>query len=417
MEITGSLTASGTGGAGNFSFSLPSGYTIDAGSINTAGRAAVGSFSMFDSGVGHYTGTASRDTDTTIVFTTNQTIASLLQGNAITLNDTLGWSVSVPISQWTGSGTVNLGPGAQVEYAAWNGTSTVYGPAGFSVPTITASAVATTTIHNITFQYPIQASDRLVLEVKRADVSYWVPVGSTASDSYAELTLQNAGANRWYGMGLQRDSSDPRKVIVEFGNAGARTTGNGYASVGSNFPIAANDVYRVTKATQSAPVGFGLAGTDGSSGLYKPGQAPGYTGGVAIPAGYVGELAGTAQTGGTGGSPYLTVSSTAPTGAITSMVSQTVNKGVYLVSVYGQVQKAANANADRFAGYIYIGGTQVAGTLAVSTTVNVSGAYTSIAVTCPVVITADSTAVSFQGLMASDAAQSAAWRLGIVRIA
>jgi hypothetical protein len=32
-----------------------------------------------------------------------------------------------------------------------------------------------------------------------------------------------------------------------------------------------------------------LAGTDGSSGLYKAGQVPGYTGGSAIASGYVGE--------------------------------------------------------------------------------------------------------------------------------
>ncbi len=35
---------------------------------------------------------------------------------------------------------------------------------------------------------------------------------------------------------------------------------------------------------------FDLAKTDGTAGLYKPGLAPGYTGGVAIPAGYIGEV-------------------------------------------------------------------------------------------------------------------------------
>jgi hypothetical protein len=64
-----------------------------------------------------------------------------------------------------------------------------------------------------------------------------------------------------------------------------------------------SDTYwRARKAKASSPVGFGLAGTDGSSGLYKAGSAPGLTTGAAVATGYVGQVvtsSGSSVTAGT----------------------------------------------------------------------------------------------------------------------
>jgi hypothetical protein len=183
--------------------------------------------------------------------------------------DTISVWMRVRINEWVGSGTVNVAQN-DVEYVSHNGTTTVYGPTGSLIPTITASAVTTTTTHNIQFQTPIQPSDTFIIEYKRADVNYWTPISDSGSDGYSTLVVQNAGANRWYGIGIARDITDPRKINVEFGNAGARMEGNGYAQVGSNFPRTAGDMYRVRKSSAGAAVGFGIADTD-SSGLVPSG--------------------------------------------------------------------------------------------------------------------------------------------------
>jgi len=200
--------------------------------------------------------------------------------------------VMVPIAEWASSGTVNLGAGAQQEYvsnsdvtvtgAATIATS-VYGPNGSIMPTGAATTFFTKAVR---FQYPIQADDVLFLEVQKSS-GVWQPI-ETANFANGLLTFVNQNGTS-FGVGLDVAFVNSTDVTVAFGRYAAAT--GGYGTAGTDWNNAGIQTYRwrVRKAKASSPVGFGLAGTDGSSGLYKAGQAPGLTTGAAISAGYVGE--------------------------------------------------------------------------------------------------------------------------------
>jgi len=180
------------------------------------------------------------------------------------------------IAEWSGSGTVSLGAGAQVEYAAWNGTTTVYGPSGAAFPSITASAVDTVTNHTITWQYPKQAGDAIWLEINptASDDSQWVSLGDSATDrnwTVSKFQMQSTGvAARYYGIGYRQGTSTT--TTVEFGNAGMRPAAAGaYGSVGDNWTTAYR--YRLCKLKPSSPVGFGKADST-SFGLVAPRRGP-----------------------------------------------------------------------------------------------------------------------------------------------
>lgn len=186
----------------------------------------------------------------------------------IASGDEIDLEFSVPIAEWAGSGTVNLGQN-DVEYASNSSTSNsndtssfAYGPAGSSVPTITAAAAAGRVEKTVRFQTPIQASDALVLEILNSGQSSWVPVSS--SIDYCQTTTQQSGGTTiTYGIGIAQSSSTD--VIVWFGKGGAITSGNGYGTAGTNFPRSAGDLWRVRKVKAGQAVGFGLADYSGGA--------------------------------------------------------------------------------------------------------------------------------------------------------
>lgn len=145
--------------------------------------------------------------------------------------------------------------------------------------------------------------------------------------------------------------------------------------------------------------------------------------GTAIPAGYVGELIGTAQAG-TGGSSYHTTTSTvaAINGGTNKVISQTVNKGIYLVTASIGQQKSATTNNSILLVRGTIGGTKVfPGTLSpqLATTSNINVGYVNIACSFPVNITADNTEIAiYAGWSANETAGTDCFNvLSIVRIA
>ena len=199
----------------------------------------------------------------------------------------LMFTVQLPIPEWAGNGTVNLGPGAQVEYAAstngsWDDAAaagnTIYGPGGAPI-TGSLSAARDKVVR---FQYPIQATDRIEVQFSEDQVT-WVPAGGTMAGEIYEIWHVNDGASA--GVSWDRGTTVATDITVKFARYASYYTGAGAQT--KNWQ--SGTYWRVVKATQSAPVGFGLAGTDGSSGLYKPGQAPGLTTAATIGAGYVGE--------------------------------------------------------------------------------------------------------------------------------
>lgn len=141
-------------------------------------------------------------------------------------------------------------------------------------------------------------------------------------------------------MSRQGGAYAQERVIDREAAAGYKSSGSAaiYLRLGDKFQIRLGsnatvvtgtintflEVFRVTDVSSRGPIGFGLAGTDGSAGLYKAGLVPGYTGGAAIPAGFIGELRTFTN---------RTVTGTLGTWAVNTTPLDTLTPGVWLVSV------------------------------------------------------------------------------------
>jgi hypothetical protein len=178
--------------------------------------------------------------------------------------------IVVPIAEWAGNGTVNLGAGAQVEYAwnsdTWNGTgsTTAYGPSG----QIMAGALTAARQKTVTWQYPVQTDDLIIVEGS-TDRLTWTPiVGSQlGAGQNSVINIMDSAGNLGAGV-LVRSTTTTTTV----------TFGRYMNMANDDSPVVdwPSDAYwRVRKAKASSPVGFGLAGTDGSSGLVNPYSASG----------------------------------------------------------------------------------------------------------------------------------------------
>ncbi len=309
LKVAGRFT-SGTTAASTALFAMPTGLTIDSTALptNSSGH-AVGKW--FRYAAGELYGSSNGGilffdgSDTANLYLAYQTTAatSYTKNNGSTIfasNDPVDFEFEVPIAEWSGNGTVNLGPGAQVEYA-WNSStadaddtsSFSYGTGGVQFGSLTAVRSK-----RVRFQYPRQADDEVVLEWTEDGGSTWVVVGSLNTDRVSTFTRQTTN---FYGMHVLAVSGSTTDVDVQFG-AYRSVSNSTYGAAGNAWSgIAGSSTYkwRVRKAKASSPVGFGLAGTDGSSGLYKAGQAPGLTTGATISAGYVGEVIRASSTAGT----------------------------------------------------------------------------------------------------------------------
>lgn len=142
--------------------------------------------------------------------------------------------------------------------------------------------------------------------------------------------------------------------------------------------------------------GFALAGTDGSSGLYQAGRAPGYTGTVALPTGMLGEMSGS-QRSGTNGFSFSSRNTTSVTASDSTLISVSLARGVYLVS-FTTYLSHNDALIRRYYVYPTIGGTQFHLGSSTNLAQNTIGGIT---LSFPLVVTADSTVLAIVGAVAS----------------
>jgi hypothetical protein len=252
LTIDGSLIPSGsTQIVGFWAQSLTTGNSIKRGTVLATGTNTLVRFGVDD-------------------YTNGTSPLTALNGSAFAGNS-VAFEVDfeIPIAEWASSGTVNLGPGSQVEYVSNNSatttagatiseSTTVYGPAGTAIASY-ASTTATgesKTFVKVQFQYPVQNDD--VVSVELFDGNNWLP----AENRLPTMTLNAAS----YGVLLIAYSSTVYGVA--FGNAGYAPSGAAsYGAAGGAWSVLSAWKWRVRKAKASSPVGFGLAGTDGSAGL------------------------------------------------------------------------------------------------------------------------------------------------------
>jgi len=284
VALTGAPTATA------LTLTLPSGRTINTAALpdSTFARANVlpnSNVGISDTGTAAYMGAVSLASATTIDVSYIDDTATAVSPLAITATapitfantDRIVISFMVPIAEWAGNGTVNLGAGAQVEYLSSGFSSWVAdrSPAGTALPTTTpaGSSEIVSVAYASAWQYPQQVGDRVWLEIQAGGVGPWLPCPTFEIDA-----IRNDNTN-FFGLGLDINSTNLRVIRGKYRGG----------TVDTWATMTAGTRYRLVKANPSSPVGFGLAGTDGSSGLYKAGSAPGLTTGAAIASGYVGE--------------------------------------------------------------------------------------------------------------------------------
>lgn len=267
MEIAGNFTA-GTVSGLEARLSLPTGHTSGTSSIQVVGIAT----SNIGATQSPYVLAENAVTYLTFgrIYTTDQALTKQT-GSSFTVNSSVvSISASIPIAEWAGSGTVNLGAGAQVEYVsnstAWGTTNTTafaYGPAGAVINGTPGGAFT----QRVRFQSPLQSDDIVILEGS-SDRNIWFPMANCRlnyNNTPVVVSLDSAG-NIIAGYTMYSISGNATDLDITFAQYAAAANDD---SPTTAWPTT-NAYWRVRKAKASAPVGFGLASPANGAGLVAP---------------------------------------------------------------------------------------------------------------------------------------------------
>lgn len=321
MEIVGSFNP-GTVTAALATVSIPSGYTINTSNLALPSATSssvsniVGEYSTNtgSSGAG-YTLSSPGTSLTNLYFGIRFHSAgvSAVPDNAsasFANTNVIPWRAKVPIAEWAGSGTVNLGNNG-VEYASVSGTwdanasTTVYGPAGQLMGgTLTAAREKT-----ITWQTPVQATDRIQVWASKDQVN-WFEINGAQLGASNDVVVPSLNTTNTNNAGVSwRPGASANQSIIVFAQFMALANDD---SPTVNWPSSAA-YWVVTKSVPGQAVGFGLA-TATQSGLLPPTTSMGDD--LATALGYKTYLHGTSYNG--GNAPTVTLSSGG--GSLTSVI-------------------------------------------------------------------------------------------------
>lgn len=272
------ITTAGSAGSGTYLFPLPTGYTIDTAKLTpstTNVKPAVGVASVEEDDTLLHTGFVKAYSTTQLAIYADNGASS----NVVTAvgspshgaaNNIVEYSfdATVPIAEWAGNGTVNLGA-SDIEYCYNTGTTTTagatdstnfaYGPIGAVINSVDSTTANSNTTYRVRFQTPIQVTD--VVEVQISADS-----GVTWEDCPA--ALYSAGSiyqgTSIYGIAL--NAVDSTTVGVAFGNKGRISNNATYAGNGAPWSDISAGSYRwrVVKARAGIATGFGLASSSAS---------------------------------------------------------------------------------------------------------------------------------------------------------
>jgi hypothetical protein len=261
----------GTAGTGTYRLPLPTGLTIDfayllrVANVSAAGVVGQGRIDNGTNYLAQVIADTSLSNSLNVVLFNDTTAYTNWSGLAVTFASNplrFSFEARIPIAEWAGNGTVNLGAGAQVEYAADDGSSDVFGPNGALVPNLAASTGQTN--RNFSFNYPQQATQDLVVQINYAGLGW-----SSAADLWPFSSGNNGSASNSYGVRGFWTSATNFRVV--FGNRGtevsASNVDNGVTSWATEF--AAGTRFRVAKANPSSPVGYGQVNSN-EFGLMPP---------------------------------------------------------------------------------------------------------------------------------------------------
>ena len=172
------------------------------------------------------------------------------------------FAANIPIAEWAGSGTVNLGAN-NVEYAYNTSTSTTandttsfaYGPAGAAVQAITADLN-----RRVRFQTPIQPTDNIEVQIDADANGTWLTVPVIQNATARNIDSLNRFNGVSYGVAWRPINSTD--VDVYFGQYRSASDAATFGGAGSTWTGVSNAKWRVVKSTAGVAVGFGAATAD-----------------------------------------------------------------------------------------------------------------------------------------------------------
>jgi len=292
MIIEGSLNA-GTISGSTVSISLPPGTTVDSTKVGAGSRGSVGKYwastasATFVESSGNSGALFFDGTDTANLYFGNKSSADgssfvKTSGTGI-LGDggLVSFFAIVPIAEWAGSGTVNVGAGGTHYYYSTGNTwgtnnssaTTSEGQGGVQGGSTTPSAVFSYTFKPT---YPIPVGQVPILQLS-VDGIHWSPTGSSTLPIIIE-NLRNDGSNY---IGAAAGTNSSGDIVVTFGKYPTGVNSNGWTGTW---------YWRVVVGDPSQAAGFAEYQPGKSAGLVSANGLKGSTDGTDAPAGYVGEV-------------------------------------------------------------------------------------------------------------------------------
>jgi len=285
FSLDGNATASGSAASTPFTLVLPTGYTMDT-SSGTVGGSEYVSFGMTGAGVYGDFRPVWFSSTTALQFLSPTGLSTQVRISDLNVARAVGFygKFDVRIAEWAGA--PNYAGSNDVEYAsnsdatngASNTSSFVYGQAGSGIPN---GAVGTQRIRRVRFPSPIQAGDRIVVEVD------FGTSGAVWADANGRFPPLQQGSSA-YGMESNRVDGSSTDFDVIFNAQGYTPSNATYAGNGTAWSGLSSWRWRVVKTKAGAAVGFGAA-TQNSLGLVKAGQVPGTNTNDSAVAGNIGE--------------------------------------------------------------------------------------------------------------------------------
>ena len=270
MEVEIRQSFTGTPNSTTFTISLPSGFTIDTTKIvdPSVGGSIFGAMTAFD-GANAYTGNAVYASTTTLRGYGPSNVANWTQAVpfAFGTGDVIEGRFTVPISEWQSN--TQQAARAVEEYAANDGTSNIYGPAGTSIAVAIAAGGATRTV---TWQTPQLPTDKIELEVDLDGVGRWVslPAGSQAIQASSGALVAAYNTSTDVGVIVVPSATNNSQCEVRFRQ---------YRNATTSWTTLTNGRWRLRKVSSGAAVGFPVGARN----------VVGDTTGTTVPAGYIGE--------------------------------------------------------------------------------------------------------------------------------
>jgi hypothetical protein len=336
MELAYYLLLGGAPTSAPLTVNLPTGFTIDTTKLALASAdnsEILGNVMIRDAGTANFVGSASYSTSSALAIKVYDDASGGVAYSQVTQTipmtfastDTVLIRAMVPIAEWAGNGTVNLGPGAQVQlFSSSTGTWDAAAAAGNTVAGYSTISGALTTTRSKVVRLPYAPQSISDVKLVFLPTGFTAPIGQEA---WAPCT--GTASFDWGAYISALSGTDVTVTFTQY-----RKMGSTFNSATGAINWASSDgQWALMVANPSSPVGFGLAGTDGSSGLYKAGQAPGSVSGSAIATGYIGEKVASVST-----------SFSAQSDATAkSAATLTLNKGVYNIYAVGVVSRAAGS--------------------------------------------------------------------------